>query len=175
MTHALVIIDVQQGMFSVPGMQPHAGAETVARIRTLLDKARSAKAPIFFVQHDGGTGDILASDGPGFSFHPDLTPLPGESVTVKSKCNAFQATELETVLTSSTFERLIVCGMQTEYCVDTFVRAATERGFPLTLVSDGHTTFDTPTLSAAMIIAHHNEVLDGSFADVRPASAIEFA
>jgi nicotinamidase-related amidase len=175
MSKALVIIDVQQGMFSVPDMPPHEGAATVARIRGLLDKAREAQAPIFFIQHDGGTGDILAADSSGFPFHADLAPLPGESVIVKTHCNAFQGTDLAAHLTRSECETLVVCGMQSQYCVDTFVRAAVERGFRQILVRDGHTTFDTPALSAAQIIAHHNQTLDISFADVRPAHEIDFS
>ncbi|MFM9851808.1 MAG: cysteine hydrolase family protein [Sphingomonadaceae bacterium] len=175
MRAALVIIDVQQGMFSLPDMPPHDGVETVRRIRSLLDKARAAQAPIFFVQHDGGADHPLAGDGPGFRFHADLTPLPGESVTVKTRCNAFHGTTLEAQLMNRCFETLIVCGMQSQYCVDTFVRAAAERGFALTLVGDCHTTFDTPSLSAAQIIAHHNQTLSGSFAAVMPASEIDFA
>ena len=48
--------------------------------------------------------------------------------------------------------------MQTEFCVDTTVRAASSRGFDVVLVADGHTTGDT-ALSAAQIIAHHNATL----------------
>jgi len=56
---ALVIIDVQMGMFTTPGYTPHEGEATVARIAGLLKRARSAGTPVFFVQHDGGKGDPL--------------------------------------------------------------------------------------------------------------------
>ncbi len=174
MTDALVIIDVQRGMFSFPDMQPFDGDATVQRIRQLLDQARSVSMPIFFVQHDGGVGDILAADSAGFPFHEALTPAAGESVTVKQHCNAFQGTDLEAHLRASGAGRLTVAGMQSNYCVDTFVRAAVERGFKIRLVADGHTTFDTPVLSASQIIAHHNHILSGSFAEIVPAADIVF-
>ena len=174
MKQALVIIDVQRGMFSVPEMQPFDGEATVQRISQLLDQARSVSLPIFFIQHDGGAGDILAADSAGFPFHEALTPAAGESVTVKSHCNAFQGTDLEAHLRASGAERLTVAGMQSNYCVDTFVRAAVERGFKIRLVADGHTTFDTPVLSAAQIIAHHNHILSGSFAEIVPAAEVVF-
>jgi nicotinamidase-related amidase len=62
----LVIIDVQQGMFTF--RRPiYQGEEVLARIAGLLERARSAKIPIFHVQHDGGPGHVLAKgiDGAG--------------------------------------------------------------------------------------------------------------
>ena len=174
MSQALVIIDVQQGMFSDPAMQPFEGDATVARIRALLDRARNASLPVFFVQHDGGTGHPLARDSAGFAFHPSLTPHDGESVTIKTECNAFQGTGLAERLEASRISHLTVCGMQTQYCVDTFVRAAVEHGFEVCLAADGHTTFGTALLDAGTIIAHHNDILAGSFATLCPAGEIAF-
>jgi nicotinamidase-related amidase len=69
---------------------------------------------------------------------------------------------------------LVICGMQTEFCVDTAVRGAYERGYKVVLLGDAHTTFDTQLLPAADIIAHHNATLSGGFAAVKPAASIEF-
>jgi hypothetical protein len=41
-------------------------------------------------------------------------------------------------------------------------------------VSDGHTTFDSPLLPAAKIIAHHNRTLGDGFAELRSASDVDF-
>jgi len=172
---ALVIIDVQQGMFTFPGYTPHDGEATVARIGGLLSRARNSGTPVFFVQHDGGEGDPLAAGSPGFPFLSELAPAQGESVTVKRHSNAFQETDLDQKLKRSGIDRLIVCGMQTEFCIDTAVRAAFEREYKVVLVSDGHTTFDTKTLPGAQIIAHHNAVLGGGFAKAMPADEVEFA
>ena len=171
---ALVIIDVQQGMFAFPGFAPHDGEAVVARIAGLLDNARRSGMPVFFVQHQGGEGDALAAGSPGFPFRTELAPGAEESVTVKRYCSAFQKTDFDRTLKAADIDHLIVCGMQTEMCVDTAVRAAVERGYRVTLVSDGHTTFDTKTLNAAQIIAHHNATLGGDFAALKRAQDIAF-
>jgi nicotinamidase-related amidase len=171
---ALIIIDVQQGMFSLPDEQPYEGDPTVARIRTLLDRARAGGTPVFFVQHAGDPGDLLDPAGPGFAFRAELTPAAGESVTVKRFGSAFRGTDFDTKLRGAGIDHLVICGMQSEYCVDSAVRGASERGYRITLVADGHTTFDTKTLSAKDIIAHHNRTLGGDFATVVPAEAIQF-
>jgi nicotinamidase-related amidase len=172
MIDALVIIDVQQGMFSNSELQPYDGEETVSRIASLLDRSRKAGLPVIFVQHDGGAGHPLDSACSGFPFHSDLSPNPGETVMIKSRCNAFHGTDVEAVMRALGIGRVAVCGMQSQYCVDTFVRAASERGFEIELVSDGHTTFDTNALGAERIIAHHNETLGGSFATLVKAAAV---
>ena len=64
--------------------------------------------------------------------------------------------------------------MQTEYCIDTNCRAAADLGYKVVLAKDAHTTFDTPVLSAAQIIAHHNRTLDGSFVELAAAGDIAF-
>ena len=171
---ALVIIDVQVGMFASPGYAPHDGDGTVARIASLLERARKARTPVFFVQHDGGKGDPLEEGTPGFPFRSELAPRDGESTTVKRHCSAFQHTDFDTRLKRADIDHLIVCGMQTEFCVDTAVRAAYERGYRVTLVSDGHTTFASKALSGADIVAHHNTTLDGSFATLKKAGEIVF-
>jgi nicotinamidase-related amidase len=173
MATALLIVDVQRGMFEVPDAQPHDGPAAVARIRGLLDRARASGVPVFFVQHDGGEGDVLAADSTGFPFVSELTPKPTEVVTVKRECDAFQATDLADKLQKAGVDHLLVCGMQTEMCVNAAVRAAANRGFGVTLVSDAHTTFDTAESPAERIIAQHNEALD-SVATVIPSAEIVF-
>jgi len=68
-------------------------------------------------------------------------------------------------------ERLVICGLQSEYCVDTTTRRAFSLGYDITLVADGHSTC-AGSLTAAQKIAHHNEVLGGWFARVVPASQV---
>jgi len=171
---ALVIIDVQMGMFTMPGYTPHDGDAAVARIADVLKRARTKGVPVFFVQHAGDKGDALEQGTPGFPFRSELAPRDGESVTVKRHCSAFQNTNFDQALKRADIDHLIVCGMQTEFCIDTSVRSAYERGYKVTLISDGHTTFDTRTLPAAGVIAHHNATLGGSFAELMTAEDVTF-
>ena len=112
---ALIIIDIQQGMFSVPEFVPHDGAGVIARVRSLLDQARAKKAPVLFVQHDGGPDHPLTLGTTGFDIVAELAPLPGEPVIVKRKCNMFQETELDSTLKKAGITHLVICGMQSEY------------------------------------------------------------
>ena len=57
-------------------------------------------------------------------------------VTGKVGFNAFSNTTLEDVLRDRGIENVLVCGMVTSLCIDSTGRAAYERGYNVTIVSD---------------------------------------
>jgi len=172
MSTALLIVDVQEGMF-MESPPPHEGGAVVERIRDLLERARRASTPIFFVQHDGGAGDLLEAGTAGFPILSELTPRAGEVVTVKCEIDAFAATDLEAKLRNAGVDRLVVCGMQTDFCVNAATRAAASRGFDVVLAADAHTTMDSPRKTAQDAIAEHNRDL-AEIVTVAPAAVIGF-
>jgi nicotinamidase-related amidase len=175
MSKALVIIDVQKGMWS-PGFAPYDGDGVVARIADLIAKARTAGVPIMYVQHHGEDepNHPLKPGLPGYPFHDAIAPQTGDDVTVKSRSSAFHGTDFDTKLRRAGIDHLVITGMQSEFCVDSAVRGACERGYKVTLVSDAHSTGDTRVARAKDIIAIQNDTLGGGFAYVRPAADIVF-
>lgn len=172
MAKALLIIDVQEGM--QPEKGAHDGAGVVSRIAELLARARERGTRVIYVQHDGSAepGHPLAKGSPGHAIHHAIAPQAGETVIGKQNCSSFLETGLDATLKKGGIDQLIVCGMQSEFCVDTAVRSARERGYHVTLVSDAHTTGDTSVMKAKDIVAHHNFTLR-EFADVVPAAAVK--
>jgi nicotinamidase-related amidase len=173
MPTALVIIDMQQGMFT-DVVAPHRGEEVLQRCADLLARARAARIPVFHVQHDGGEGDILGKGSPGWPHHPAVAPTAGETVVVKRNISAFHGTDFHDRLKKAGVDRLVIAGMQTEMCVDTACRAAKALGYEVVLAADAHTTFDNKVLPAERIVAHHNNALDGAFAELSNAADIAF-
>jgi len=173
MTTALVVIDVQNGMFD-SDPPPYRGGEILQRIAGLLERARASGIPIFHVQHDGGPGDVLGKGSPGFAHHPAVTPQAGEPVIEKRRVSAFHDTDFDARLKRAGVDRLIIAGLQTEYCIDTACRAAVALGYKVALVSDAHSTFDSTELPAERIIAHHNNTLSGGFVDLIASGTVRF-
>lgn len=68
-------------------------------------------------------------------------------------------TELENALRLHGIERLVICGMHTEFCVDTTTRRALALGIPVVLISDAHTSTGNAAISPQQVIAHHNATL----------------
>ncbi|HSC61563.1 MAG TPA: cysteine hydrolase family protein, partial [Rhizomicrobium sp.] len=116
MSKALVIIDVQKGMFD-PNYPPYDGEAVVDRIAGLIAQARQAGVPIFFVQHHGEGEHPFQPGKPGYPFHDKLAPQPDDDVTVKRKSSAFHGTDFDAKLKHAGVDHLIVTGMQSEYCV----------------------------------------------------------
>ena len=171
MTTGLLVIDLQRGMFT-GSEAPHEGEAVLSRVADLLERARAQGVPVLHVQHDGGPGDDLERLGPGWEIHPAVAPRAGEPVVEKSQCSAFHGTGLHGELQARGITRLVIAGMQTEYCIDTNCRAAHGLGYEVVLIEDGHTTFDTPVLSGAQIVAHHNRTLRGSFVELAEAAKV---
>lgn len=154
---ALLVIDMQVALVEGAYQQE----EVLERIASLLAEARATGTPILYIQHDHRTYAPMKPGTPGWEIHPAIAPAPGELVIRKEASDAFYATSLRAELDARGITCLVVTGMQTENCVDATCRRAISEGYAVTLVADGHTTGDSKTLSAAQIIAHHNEVLSG--------------
>jgi nicotinamidase-related amidase len=171
MTTGLLIIDFQRGMFGAP----HDGEAVLERAADLLNRARASGTSVFHVRHDGGQGDDLERGTPGWDIHPSVAPVAQEPVIDKDRCSAFHGTNLHEQLKAQGITRLVIAGMQTEYCIDTACRNANGLGYTIILASDAHTTFDMPELSAAQIISHHNRTLMlGGFVALKKAAEISF-
>ena len=171
---ALLIVDVQVAMFSpLEGPAVWNAEKVLHNIDLLLERARDAQVPVIFIQHTNPEDPEYAEGLRTWHIHPEIEPLPGETVLQKRYWDSFQNTALQATLEKKDIHRLIVVGMQTEYCYDTTVRSALSKDYEVVLVKDAHTTFDTPILKAELIVAHHNHVL-GSRAEIKATKEIAF-
>ncbi|MNG03395.1 Streptothricin hydrolase [compost metagenome] len=97
----------------------------------------------------------------------------------KTTGDSFYQTNLQQLVPVQDFERLVICGLQTDYCVNATVRQALKLGYDVVLAADAHSTVDNGNLTAEDIISEHNKDLahlTGSVAriDVVPAKDIHF-
>ncbi|WP_432663822.1 cysteine hydrolase family protein [Wukongibacter baidiensis] len=171
---ALLIVDVQVMMFTYDDGALYDGEKVLDNIHSLLEKARASKTPVFFVQHNGSEDGEFGKGKPAWQIHPQIAPLESEKVIEKTTCDSFSETTLHEELQNQGIEKLIIVGMQTEYCIDTTVRRAFSIGYESVLVKDAHSTFDGPVLKAPQIIEHHNNIIDGRFALLKMTNEIEF-
>lgn len=163
MKSALLIIDVQQALCT--GEWAAFDIEqVVGRINEVAAKASASGVPVVLIQHEEDAGPLQFGTE-GWQLDERLTIRPEDIRVRKTATDSFHRTELHALLQSRGVSDLIVCGLQSEFCVDSTVRGALALGYPVTLVADAHTTLDNGILSAAQISAHHTATLAniGSF------------
>ena len=138
MKSAVLVIDVQQGLCEGKGAAFDCPA-TIGRINRVTRKARLVKAPVIFVQHESVSG-YLEHGTPAWQLANLLEVQPSDVKLRKTTPDAFLRTNLEKLLRSAGIEKLVICGMHSEFCIDTTTRRALALGFSVVLVSDGHTS-----------------------------------
>ena len=157
MKSALLVIDVQQGLCEGEH-DAFQSQQVISRINRIAEKARAAGAVVVFMQHESGSG-YLEFETAAWQLAQGLHAEPSDLRIRKTTPDSFHGTELAEILKQHAVTDLVICGMHTEFCVDTSTRRALALGYPVILVKDAHTTEDKKHLSAAQIIRHHNETL----------------
>lgn len=167
---ALIVIDMQT---LIVNANPYHRDETVVNIDKLITVCRNGNIPVIFVRHDDGPGEPLEKGTDDWQIVKELTPREGEKIFEKNFNSAFRKTGLHEYLEAMGAKNIIVCGMQTEYCIDTSVKVAFEYEYDVTVVRDGVTTLDNGELTGRQICNFYlGKIWDGRFATVKTADEI---
>ncbi|MFZ3280538.1 cysteine hydrolase family protein [Pseudomonas sp.] len=177
MTTALLIIDVQRALCSGE-YQCHDIHRVIDTLNGLSARARKAGVPVVLIQHEEKDSP-LAHGAEGWQLAEGLETSAKDLRVRKTTPDAFYQTDLGKLLPSEDFERLVICGLQTDYCVNATVRQAHHLGYDVVLAEDAHSTVDNGNMTAEDIIAEHNKDLahlTGATGriDVKPAADITF-
>ncbi|WP_164689681.1 cysteine hydrolase family protein [Herpetosiphon llansteffanensis] len=130
---ALVVVDVQVGVVN----EAWDGARIIGNIARTVERARAEKIPVLWVQH---TDEELPTDSPQWQWVPELVPAEGEPRIHKQFNSSFEQTSLAEELAALNVSHIVLAGAATNWCIRATAYGALERGYDLTLVSDGHTT-----------------------------------
>ena len=156
-TAPLIVIDLQTGMFDGVAEPPiHDATGIAARVRTLIDWARRSGRKVAFVRHDGPAGDPLAPGAPGWPVWPALGQGDSEPTFAKNVGDAFSNKALGEWVAGQGAGEVVLVGAQSDLCVAATVKGAFASGLGVTVVSDAHSTIDSPGETAEQIIARHN-------------------
>lgn len=153
--------------------------EILPRIRRLQDVARAHGLPVVHTHlcsraPDGSDrcrshrlrGWHYEAGSKEAEFLPEVAPQPGELVVEKVSSGAFNSGGLEQALRNLGITRIVICGVDTRFCVETTVRDASDRGFEVVLVGDA---------CASKTRELHEQglaVLDRSYCTVWPADRV---
>ena len=153
---ALLVYDMQVGIVR----QISNGSEIVARVKLVLEAARTAGLRVFFMRHmslpkeAAGVFQLRTAmawqrvktaaevkpwflrDAPGFQLVPELGPLPSEVVFDKITMSAFEGTPLDIALRDCGINSFIIVGVATEIGIEPTVRHGADLGYLPIIVAD---------------------------------------
>ena len=170
---ALLVIDVQQAAFNGVFCPPIDRAENlVTNARMLIDAARDSNTPIIFIQHSEGKGEPLEEGTPHWEFHQQLTPRAGELVVKKYASSAFENTDLDAKLAALGVTDLVLCGLQSDFCVSNTSKGALALGYRVRIASDAHSTWPLNGQTPEAIVGDVNNDLQSRGATLESTADI---
>lgn len=165
MTSVLLVIDAQRNMLLPPEPVPDATVVDAA-IEQAIAAARAAGAQVVHIRNNGEAGDPDEPGTPGWELVHE--PAAGEHVVDKPDSDAFAGTDLAEHVPAGA--RLVLVGMQSEYCVRATALGGIARRHPVTLVRGAHATYPGGTESAADVSAGiETELAEAGVLLVEPA------
>jgi streptothricin hydrolase len=169
---ALLVIDAQVNMFD-PAAPVYQADRILKTLRQLIGMAHRTELQVVFIRNNGSPGEVDEPGTPGWEIHPKLRQFGGDIIIDKWTPDSFFQTGLEKALAQRKIGELLLCGMQTDFCIVTTCQSAVAKGYKVILIADAHSTYDTDEMSASEIIEKANEDMH-RFALVLPANEVQF-
>jgi nicotinamidase-related amidase len=140
----LIVIDMQKGILS-EGLYDLKGVlENVAKV---IDAARHSGTEVIYVKHDDGPGSGFTFGDEDFEIADEIAPANGEKVFVKTIPSSFSNKEFAAYLEGTKDDALLIVGLQTDFCIDSTVKSAAERGYRVIVPKGTNSTFDNPYMT----------------------------
>lgn len=151
---ALLIIDVQHG-FDSSAWGPSTNAQCEANIEKLAEAWSKSGRPIVVVRHDSPKeGSPLAPGTEGNMLKDFVAALDPALKIGKSVNSVFYGTpDLQEWLGAQEISQFVVCGIQTNMCVETTARMGGNLGYRVVVPIDATRTFDLKGPDATTISA----------------------
>jgi nicotinamidase-related amidase len=141
---ALIVIDLQKGVVSLPTVHP--AQEVIQKAGALADAFRRAGLPVVLVNVTAGAPGRTEQPPPGgqrpagwTDLVPELNRQPQDHIVSKQTWGAFTRTDLEQHLRNLSVTQVVIAGISTSIGVESTARQAYEFGFNVTLAIDAMT------------------------------------
>ena len=161
----LLVIDMQKGIVDE---ELYAFDSFMERTVRLIETARKSGTEVIFFRHDAGPGSGLTPGKAGFEIVDAVRPEAGEKVFDKTINSCFGNQAFREYMERQEDRRLMIIGLQTNYCIDATVKSAFERGCEVIIPEGTNSTFDNDYMSGETTVRYYNEDVWEEIADVVP-------
>ena len=150
----LLVIDMQKG---IADSELYNYETFMDRTTRLIEAARKNHVEVIYVQHDAGPESGLSVGDEAFEIADQVAPEKGEKVFVKTINSCFGNRELTQYLERQEDKRLMIIGLQTNWCIDATVKSAFERGYEVIIPEETNSTFDNDYMTGETTYRYYNE------------------
>ncbi|SAL13569.1 isochorismatase [Caballeronia udeis] len=152
-TTALILVDLQQGIVSMPALAPRPGAQVAVTGGRLAARFRTAGAPVVLVNvaFAADFGDVLKQpvdrsfSRPEGGFPANFSQLveklahASDILVTKHQWGAFYGTDLDVQLRRRNVKTVVLAGIATNMGVESTARQAYEHGYDVVIAEDATT------------------------------------
>ena len=159
----LLVIDIQKG---IADEELYAFDTFMDRTVRLIEAARKNHVEVIHFQHDDGPGSGFSEGDEAFEIAEQAAPAEGEKVFVKKINSCFGNREFAEYMEKQEDKRVMIIGLQTNFCIDATVKSAFEKGWKVFIPEGTNSTFDNDYMTGETAVRYYNEfVWDGCVAD----------
>ncbi|RRG18308.1 isochorismatase family protein [Weissella viridescens] len=157
----LIIIDMQNGICRQNELESLDLTHLIQQINDRVQVYRTLKQPIIWIQHHD---DSIQRETVAWNFLPELEVNRTIDIIIeKDHPDSFHNTRLTAQLNQLEAQRLEICGAQVEFCVDTTIKAAFDRGYQLFMYPNMTTTWDNAWMSAKQTQKFYENIWQNTF------------
>ncbi len=144
---AIVVIDLQKGITAMPS-RPYSAQNVIENAAKLVNAFRKNRMAVFLV-HVNATAETAlrpisdetsarpqAMPADWAEFVPEITPAGSDVVITKRQWGAFYGTDLDLQLRRRGIDTIVLCGISTDFGVESTARFAYEYGYQLVFAED---------------------------------------
>jgi nicotinamidase/pyrazinamidase len=144
---ALLVIDIQEGITgkSAPKFTQNMVRQSgpfIEKVNQVITLAQSKNMPVIYIRQEGTdklfnilAKNLLAPGDPSAALDPRVKVAAGPVFT-KEKMDAFSNPKIEQFLKDNGINHLYVTGLSATACVDRTIKAALNRGYAVTPITD---------------------------------------
>ena len=158
----LLVIDIQKG---ITDNRLYDFEGFINNTKRVIETARSNNIEVIYVRHDDGPGTGFSVGDEDFEIADQIAPAGAEKIFDKTINSCFGNKELSEYLQNMDDKRLMIVGLQTNYCIDASVKSAFEKGFEVYIPAGTNSTFDNDYMDAETTYHYYNDMMwPGRFA-----------
>jgi nicotinamidase/pyrazinamidase len=153
---ALLVVDIQEDYTGRNARKPYRdGDQIVAATNRLIENAGPLGFKVVYIQNEITNpvlrllaGGLNAPGDPGTRVDARILQTPGARTFTKGRSDAFSNPALDAYLRELRVDELVIVGLDGAYCVKTTMRGALNRGYKVTVVTDGVATESGQSMEA---------------------------